>query len=401
MTTDLLGGIRILDLTNVLAGPFSTYQLSLMGAQVVKVEIPLRGDLARQLGADEELNGELVGASFLAQNAGKKSVTLDLKHPRGPEVFRRMVVAADVLVENFRPGVLGRLGFPWHVLHTLNPRLIYCALSGFGQTGPMRHRPAYDQVIQGLSGMMSVTGSPETAPLRVGFPVCDTIGGLMAAFAITSALVGREHDGIGRYLDVSMLESAAASMGWILSDYLIAGREHQPMANENATAAPSGTFDTGSGKINISANQQKQFEDLCRAVERPDMITDPRFRLRSDRKQHRNELRAEFNSALRTRSAVEWEEILSAVGIPAARILSIPEVARLPQLEAREFVTPLPFPGHDGRMLSVVGNGIHVDGEAAKPATPPPLLGEHTDEVLTSIGFKRDELDALHASGAL
>mgnify|MGYP000886468911 CR=1 FL=1 len=184
-----LGGIRVLDLTNVLAGPFCTYQLAMLGAEVIKVELPLGGDLARELGADTALNASHMGASFLAQNSGKKSITLDLKTEAGRDVLRRLVKSADVLVENFRPGVMTRLGLGYDQLRECNPSLLYCAISGFGQEGPLRDAPAYDQIIQGLSGMMSITGDAETAPLRVGYPVADTISGITAAFAIAAALV--------------------------------------------------------------------------------------------------------------------------------------------------------------------------------------------------------------------
>jgi len=218
-----LTGIRVLDLTNVLAGPYCTFHLMLLGAEVVKVEIPGRGDLARKLGPDPELNRAGLGASFLAQNAGKKSVELDLKQPADRAAFAELVANADVLVENYRAGVMARIGFGWERLRELNPSLIYCAITGFGQHGPMSQAPAYDQIIQGLSGMMSITGTPETAPLRVGFPVADTVGGLSAALAITAALAGRRHDGEGRFLDVSMLEASLSAMGWAVSSYLVSG----------------------------------------------------------------------------------------------------------------------------------------------------------------------------------
>jgi len=294
----LLDGIRVLDLTNVLAGPYASYQLALMGADVIKVEVPGTGDLARQLGAEATLSAQRMGASFVAQNAGKRSITVDLKNAAGRRVFDRLVAAADVLVENFRPGVLARLGYSWDKLHDTNPRLIVCAISGFGQTGPMRGRPAYDQIIQGLSGMSAVTGTPETAPLRVGFPVCDTLGGMTAAMAINGALVARSRTGEGAYLDVSMLESSLTALGWVVSDYLVAGRPPTANGNENPTGAPSATFATGSGSLNIAANKQEQFEILCKLIEREDLIDDPRFAQRDDRKARRNELRAELESAL-------------------------------------------------------------------------------------------------------
>lgn len=233
-----LAGVRVLDMTNVLAGPYAGYQLALMGADVVKVEVPGSGDLARQLGASAELNGRGLGASFLAQNAGKRSLTLDLKTPGGRETMTRLVRRSDVLLENFRPGVLERLGFGWKDLSAVNPGLVYCAVSGFGSDGPLSGRPAYDQIIQGLSGMMSTTGTPGTGPLRAGFPIADVLGGLAAAFAISTALVRRERTGRGSSVDVSMLETAITAMGWGVSNYLSAGVEPVPIGNENATAAP-------------------------------------------------------------------------------------------------------------------------------------------------------------------
>jgi crotonobetainyl-CoA:carnitine CoA-transferase CaiB-like acyl-CoA transferase len=302
-----LTGTRVLDLTNVLAGPYCSYQLALLGAEVIKVEAPGVGDLARQLGADAELNAIGLGTSFLAQNAGKKSVVVDLKSDGGKASFTKLVEGADVLVENFRPGVLARLGFPWSELQEINPRLIYCAISGFGQTGPMSQRPAYDQIIQGLSGMMSITGTPDTAPLRVGFPISDTIGGLTAAMAVNAALAGRARTGVGSYIDVSMLESSLSAMGWAVSNYLISGLLTEPMGDQNATAAPSGTFEAAEGPLNIAANRQEQFVTLCRIIDRPDLLEDERFRDRESRKVNRDALNREINSVLRTRPAIEWE----------------------------------------------------------------------------------------------
>ena len=220
---ELLAGTRILDLTNVLAGPFCCYQLAQLGADVIKVEVPGTGDLARQLGADPELNRRGMGASFLAQNAGKRSITLNLKSPKGRAAFERLVATSDVVVENFRPGVMERLGLGYAALKAVKPDLIYCAISGFGQDGPLRLNPAYDQIIQGLCGVMSVTGDAQSAPLRVGYPVADTMGGITAAFAIAAALFRRERSGEGELIDVSMLESSLVAMGWAVSNWLIAG----------------------------------------------------------------------------------------------------------------------------------------------------------------------------------
>jgi crotonobetainyl-CoA:carnitine CoA-transferase CaiB-like acyl-CoA transferase len=385
-----LDGVRVLDLTNVLAGPYCTYHLMLLGAEVVKVEVPGRGDLARRLGPDPQLNAAGLGASFLAQNAGKKSIELDLKAPAGREAFTELVTHADVLVDNYRAGVLARLGFDWERLRALNPALIYCAISGFGQQGPMSQAPAYDQIIQGLSGMMSITGTPETAPLRVGFPVADTLGGLTAAMSIAAALAGRRGDGRGRFLDVSMLEAALSAMGWAVSNYLIGGVEPAPMGDQNATAAPSGTFEAADGPLNIAANRQEQFETLCRLVGRPELITDPRFAEREARKAHRGELNDLLNDALRERPALEWEQRLAAAGVPAARILTVSQAVAVDQLDGRGFLTAMPFPpgtpgeavarSADGTMR-VSGSGVLFDNVALHPVTPPPALGEHNEEL--------------------
>jgi crotonobetainyl-CoA:carnitine CoA-transferase CaiB-like acyl-CoA transferase len=376
-----LSGIRVLDLTNVLAGPYCSYQLMLFGAEVIKIEIPGQGDLARRLGPDPDLNEAGLGASFLAQNAGKKSVELNLKDPDDRLAFAGLVRGADVLLENFRAGVMDRMGFGWPQLRALRPGLIYCAISGFGQTGPMRHVPAYDQIIQGLSGMMSITGTPQTAPLRVGFPICDTLGGLTAALAISAALAGRARTGEGCFLDVSMLEAAISAMGWTVSNYLVSGVPPEPMGDQNATAAPSGTFDAADGPLNIAANRQEQFETLCRLVGRPGLVADPRFAGREDRKRNRGALNDELNAALRGRTALEWEGILTAAGVPAARILTVPQAVGLAQLEHRGFFADVPYPDDSGQVLRVTGNGVLVDDEPLRPGGPPPRLGQHNAEV--------------------
>ncbi len=388
----LLAGIRVLDLTNVLAGPYCAYQLALLGADVVKVEQPAGGDLARQLGASPELNKAGMGASFLAQNAGKRSVTLDLKKEADRERFLDLVATADALVENFRPGVMARLGLGYEALKAVRPGLVYCAISGFGQTGPMRDNPAYDQIIQGLSGVMSITGTEETAPLRVGYPVCDTIGGLAGAFAIVSALLRQKTSGEGAFLDVSMLESTLSAMGWPVSNYLTAGVEPKPMGNENMTAAPSGTFRTGDGLLNIAANKQEQFVALCGLIGRPDLAEDPRFAERETRKRNRAELNAAIEEALAVRPAAVWEEALNAAGVPAGRVLTIPEVLAEPQVAGREMTRRFDGVLPDGKPLTVVRGGFLVDGEAPLPASPPPKLGEHSQAILDSVAKRKSQI---------
>lgn len=401
MTSGLLQGVRVLDLTNVLAGPFASYQLGLFGADVVKVETPDGGDLARQLGADGELNEARLGTSFLAQNGGKRSLTLDLKSGEGVEIFAGLVRGADVVLENFRPGVLARLGFDADRLHELNPKLVYCAISGFGQHGPMADRPAYDQVIQGLSGMMSATGNDETAPLRAGYPVADTLGGMSAAFAVSAALLRAERSGEGSTLDLSMMDTAVTAMGWAVSNYLIAGVEPQPMGNENATAAPSGTFRTADGFLNIAANKQEQFESLCAEIGRPELAADPCFAGREDRKANRELLRSELESGLRADTALHWEQALSARGIPAARVLAVADVVELDQIAERELVHTLPHPGRDEGTMRVLGSGVRVDEQACAPAGAAPVLGQHTDELLGELGYAQVDVDRLRKAGVV
>src|SRR5256885_2792822 len=378
----LLAATRVLDLTNVLAGPFCCYQLAQLGAEVIKVEVPRGGDLARQLGADPELNRRGMGASFLAQNAGKRSLTLNLKSPKGREAFSRLVASADVVVENFRPGVMERLGLGYAALQAVKRDIMYCAISGFGQDGPLRFNPAYDQIIQGLCGVMSVTGDARSAPLRVGYPVADTMGGMTAAFAIAAALVRRERTGEGERIDVSMLESSLVAMGWAVSNWLIAGVRPQPMGNENMTASPSGTFRTGQGLLNIAANKQEQFETLSRLIGRADLMTHPRYAGREDRKRYRLELKTELEQALAAKSAAEWSKLLNKAGVPAGEVLDVPSVLEHPQIVERKLLRTFEtVPGVD-RPVSVVRSGFRLASGDPAPATPPPALGADTDELL-------------------
>ena len=399
--TKALDGIRVLDLTNVLAGPFCAYQLALLGAEVIKVEVPESGDLARQLGADPELNKRKMGASFLAQNGGKQSLTLNLKKAEGKEVLFRLVKSADVLIENFRPGVMNRLGVGYDVLKEINPRLVYCAISGFGQEGPMKFAPAYDQIVQGLSGVMSITGSEETAPLRVGYPVADTIGGITAAFAVSSALVRQARTGVGEFIVVSMLDSTVVTMGWVVSNFLIAGKTPRPMGNENFTAAPSGAFRTGNGLLNIAANKQEQFAALAEAIGRADLVSDARFAERETRKVNRKALTVEIEAALAAKSAGEWEALLSKTGVPAGRVLSVSEVLDHPQILERQLLTHFDnVPGID-RSIDVVRAGFKMRGGNPDIDTPPPQLGEHTDQILASLGYSAADIQTLRSTEAV
>jgi crotonobetainyl-CoA:carnitine CoA-transferase CaiB-like acyl-CoA transferase len=395
-----LQGIRVLDLTNVLAGPFCCHQLAHMGADVIKVETRGGGDLARQLGADVELNRGYMGVSFLAQNAGKRSLTLNLKSEAGKEVLLRLVRSAQVVVENFRPGVMNRLGVGFETLRKENPTLVYCAISGFGQEGPLRDLPAYDQIIQGMSGVMSITGSAEAAPFRVGYPVSDTIGGLTAAFAVAAALAQTPRSE-ALFIDVSMLEATMATMGWAVSNYLVANREPQPMGNDNVTASPSGTFRTGDGLINIAANKQEQFEAVCKVTGQTALITDPRFADRHCRLKNRAELKARLERALASSSTEEWWQKLSQAGVPAGPVYSVAQALEHPQIAERGMVATYDDVPGVHRSVKIVRTGFKLNGESPSVSSPPPQLGEHTDTLLAELGYGAADIERLKEQEAV
>src|SRR6056297_3234879 len=391
-----LSGVRVLDLTNVLAGPFACHQLAHLGAEVIKVEAVGRGDLARNLGADPDLSSKGMGISFLAQNAGKKSIALNLKDPRGTEALKRLVAKADVLVENFRPGVMDRLGLGYGVLQAENPRLICCAISGFGQDGPWADRPAYDQIVQGVSGVMSITGDADSAPLRVGYPLADTIGGLTAAMAISASLNAKER---GAFIDVSMLDSVLATMGWVVSNYLVGAVEPQANGNENPTSAPSGTFQCADGLINIASNKDEQWIALAGHLGRTDLLASPEYATREDRKANRLRLKAELETVLTTGAARDWARDLNAIGVPSGAVMTVPEILAHPQIVGRDLVTRFDsVPGVD-RAVDLLSIGAMIDRQRPRASAPPPELGQDTADILGELGYGPEEIETLHRDG--
>lgn len=389
----ILEGIRVLDLTNVLSGPFATLHLAWLGAEVIKIENPTDGDLARKLGCVTEYNKKLMGTSFLAQNSNKKSVTLNLKDERGKEIFRKLVKISDVVVENFRPGVMERLEIGYNSLKEINSRLIYCAISGFGQTGPDAFKPAYDQIIQGLSGVMAINGNKQLNPLRCGFPVCDTVGGLNAAFAIIAALFHRERTGEGQFIDIALLDSIMPLLGWVAANLMLGGQQPELLGNDNFTAAPSGTFQTLDGYINIAANKQEQWETLADLLGLSYLKEDSRFKERDIRKKNRYELNPLIDEKLKKKPTSYWVELLNKNDIPAGEILSLESALTQPQIQHRNTFATVEVEG--------IGN-IKVFNMTAKfektrgiVETPPPKLSQHTEEILELIGISKDEIESL------
>lgn len=389
----LLEGIRVLDLTNVLSGPFATLHLALLGAEVIKVENPVDGDLARKLGNVPQLNEKLMGTSFLAQNANKKSLTLNLKDPAAQEIFKKLAKTTDVVVENFRPGVMARLGLSYEELKKINPRIVYCAISGFGQTGPDALKPAYDQIIQGLSGVMAINGDERLNPLRCGFPVCDTVGGLNAAFAIMAALYAREKTGEGQCVDIALLDSIMPLMGWVAANLLIGGQQPVLMGNDNFTAAPSGTFATQDGFVNIAANKQEQWEAVADALGLPDLKTDARFQKRDARKANRKALTPLLEAKLREKPTAHWVEVLNKLGVPTGAILGLEDALNAPQAVHRNVLGTVAVDGiGDVRLFNLTAK---FSATPAALETAPPTLAQHTEEILLSLGYDTERIAQL------
>ena len=394
-----LEGIRIIDLTEVLAGPYCSYQLALLGANVIKVERPRIGDWVRERAAKPDADG--MSAGYLAQNANKRSIVVDLKQPCGVEVVAALTRGADVFLENYSPGTAARLGLGAERLMGEQPKLVYTSISGYGQDGPMAPRPAYDHVVQAVSGVMSVTGTPETAPTRIGPPMIDYIAGIYAAFAVLAALRERDRTGRGQRVDVAMLDCALAAMASFVSGWLNSGVRPQPAGNTAASgAAASGVFETARGKLGLAANQDKQIAALARTIGRVEMLDDPRFSTDTARRENRAALREILDAAFATASASEWEERLSAAHVPAGEVREIPEILASEQVRARGVVHALRDRA-SGATLYAQGAGFKINGIVPAPTEAPPRLGEHTDAVLREAGYGDAQIAELRRAAAV
>lgn len=396
-------GVRIIDFSQVFAGPFATMQLALLGADVIKIEEPQDGDQCRGIGADNDIGRIGMPPFYLAMNANKRSMTLDLKHPSAKEVIARLVKDADVVVQNFRPGVIDRLGFGYEAMKAIKPDLIYCSVSGYGQTGPSSVAPAYDGAVQAVSGMMSVTGYPENGPTRVGFTVVDLGTAIMSAFAISSALYRRAVTGEGQHVDVSMLDTSLSLMAPLISAYLNVGLVPQLVGNGSVVKLPTtGSFAAkGGGAVLMSAMTDKQWDGICKAIARPDLAADQRFRTVDGRRDHYDLLRAELRLAFETDTALNWEKRLNGEGVPGSAIRTIPEIVEHAQVAHRQVIGSVAGVQGIERPVDLVTSGFTAGADGPAITAPPPGKGEHTDQVLAEAGYSPAEITALRQAGAL
>ena len=391
-----LDGVRVLDVSQVMAGPFCCLLLADMGADVIKVEKPNGGDDSRRMGPPF-LNGE--SAAFLAINRNKRGLALDLKQPQGQALILRLAAWADVVVENFRPGTLDALGLGYEALSAQHPELIYCSISGFGQTGPYRERGGYDLVAQGMSGIMSVTGHAGQPPVKVGVPITDLNAGMYAAYGILCAYISRLRSGRGQLVDTSLFEAGLAYTVWESAGYFATGQTPPPMGSAHRSAAPYQAFRTADGYFTVGAANQANWEKLCQALGRPDLLSDPRFRDNPTRTTRAAELAAELEKVFVTRRTAEWLELLGPSGMPAGPINDMAAVYADPQTQAREMVVALDHPTA-GRVRHI-GVPVKLSETPGAIRRAAPTLGQHTDEVLAELGLAPDEVRALRAGGVV
>jgi crotonobetainyl-CoA:carnitine CoA-transferase CaiB-like acyl-CoA transferase len=390
-------GIKIIDITHVLAGPFAAYQMALLGADVIKVEHPTDYDQSRDTGGDRALNRQQMGTGFLTQASNKRAITLNLKNEKGREILKKLVKDADVLVENWRSGAFPALGLGYDDLRPINPRLIYCSMTAFGQDGPRGVQTAYDQLIQATSGMMAMTGTPDVNPIKTGAPVIDYATGTMCAFAISSALFQRERTGRGQYIDSSMLDVSLMLMGSHITSYMRTGHEPKPKGNRMDRAS-SQLYEAKDAPLMIAAGNRGQHERLFRAVGREDIAAQSSHDEREDLYEQQT---GELQKIIEQRTADEWEHFLQSRHVPAGRVRRLSECLHDSQLASRRVL-------HRHEKIEGIEGPVTVPLAAFKFAdggpsieTPPPRLGQHTHEVLASLGYSKDDIATLRAEGAI
>lgn len=391
-----LQGIRVIDFSQILAGPFCTMLLADMGADVVKVEKPNGGDDTRRYGPPF-IEGE--SAAFLTLNRNKRSIVLDLKSEQGLGVVRRMLANADVMLHNFRPGVVERMGLGYADVSALNPAIVYCAVSGFGATGPYSQRAGFDLVAQGMSGLMSINGFPDSPPAKVGVPMADLNTGMFCAYGVLTAYINRLATGKGQHVDASLLESGMAYTLYESATYFATGEVAGPLGSAHRMIAPYQAFATQDGYINIGAANQNNWERMCRAVGRDDLLDDARFASNPERMVNIQSLTPIMEETFRTQTTAHWVEILERAGVPCGPIYNIEQVYADPHVQSRDMAVELQHPKAGG--IRNIGVAVKLSDTPGSVRTPAPLLGQHTDDVLTEFGYTDADIAALRQSGAL
>ena len=391
-----LRGVRVLDLTRVLAGPFCAMLLADMGAEVIKVEEPGRGDDTRSW--PPFVGGE--ATYFMSVNRGKKSVTLNLKAPEGRRILTALVRRSDVLLENFRAGTMDRLGLGWAALRKVNPRLIYCAVSGFGESGPEAHRGGYDLIVQAESGIMDITGFADGPPVKVGNSIADLVAGMSAAHGVTLALLARQRTRRGQKVEIAMLDVMASLLTYQAGMYFGTGARPVRRGNAHPSIVPYEVFKAADAYLTLGVANNSLWERCCAALERPELAKDPRYATEAARVQHRDTLVPLLNEILGARPADEWMKRLEAAGVPAGRIRTVPEVCESAHLKARGMIVTLPHP--KAKRVTMMGVPIRLHGTPGRAAAAPPALGQHTDEVLRRlVGLKTPAIARLRAAGVV
>lgn len=397
--TQAFEGIRIIDFTQVLAGPFATQQLAQLGADVIKIEQPGSGDQTRGLLADTDHGG--MSPAFLTCNLGKRSLTLNLKAAEAKEIVHALVAGADAVVENFKPGVMARLGFGYDHLVAVRPDLVFCSISGYGQQGPKSHLPAYDGAIQAASGMMAITGHPETGPTRTGYMPVDMATALNAAFALAAALYRRRETGLGQRLDVAMMDTAMVLQAPQMSNHLVNGGQPELFGNRSPTRQPTANvFATADGHIQIVALKEPQVAALFEVLDLAECYGGEQFATPAARVSNTLQVNSLITGALVRRSTLEWVDLLEAAHVPVAEIRVFAEVAADDQFNDRSAFTEVPSPHGEGT-VQVVGAGYTAGADGPRPTRPPPRLGEHTDELLGEIGWSQQRIDELRTAGVV
>ena len=388
-----LARFTVLDLTRARSGPTAVRQLADWGADVIKIELPEGTE------SGDGIGGERSGPDFQNLHRNKRGITLDLKSPAGLQVFRRLAQKADVVVENFRPDVKARLGIDYETLSKTNPGLVYASISGFGQTGPYAKRPGFDQIAQGMGGLMSITGLPGQGPVRVGIPIADLTSGLFLANGILTALLEREVSGQGQWVTTSLLQAQIFMLDFQASRWINAGEVPGQAGNNHPTSIPTGVFKTADGHINIAASGQTIYTRLCEALDAAELITDPQFATAAARLKNRDKLNAELEKRMAKRTSAEWVDALNRAGVPSGPIYSIDQVFADEQVRHLGIVETLPR--ETGKDLNVVGQPVTLSRTPSKAQRVPPGRGEHNAEVLQEFGFSAAEIAELQRSGAL